>query len=603
MNINWFNTGVKQGWIEPYEQELVRFLESCYGELSESEKLIAVFSSLFLKMGHVCLPMDLTPGDWMKVVDADPDRAAQIPDDQIDESLWMKSAVIGGADEEKPFIAENGSIRIRRYYIYEKQIAEWITGQNRAESLQPVEVDPSHFKSLFKDTGESPDWQQVAVALSAVKPFLIISGGPGTGKTTTVARILATHLMSREEPLRIALAAPTGKAAGRMAESLHSEIEKLDLPDDKRAQLPKEAGTLHRLLYGMDSGGLLPETEKPKLRHDLIIVDEASMIDLNLMYKLISNTGNKTRLILLGDKDQLASVEAGSVFADLCQKPANGFLPETAEKLAELLPEIDLPVIDQSLQSDSVIYLTKSYRFDASSGIGRLAAIVKSGKANQNKISELMESDQRLMYDAFDFSREKLEQLAGNMTERVRHAQNVHGAEQLLRYWKKLAWLTVLRRGPEGSDELNRLTERMLMLQRIAVPENGWYHGRPVMITRNSYSLGVFNGDLGVCAKDPEGNLWVWVESGSEIKKLKPNRLTDYSPAYFLTVHKSQGSEFDRVHLLLPRRDTPVLSRELLYTAITRARHSFSLHGSIDLFMTGIGRETVRYTGLKEWII
>lgn len=598
----WFNAGINEGWIEPYERELIRFLESKYGKLNGQELSVAVFASLFLKAGHVCLPLGRSPAEWATELDPEGDSHDELSGSAIDENSIGSSAIIGRKEEEKPFVLENGRVSFRRFYRYEKEIADWIASRSGSAGFAVTDYPVSFFESLFEGTTESPDWQQVAVVLSLIKPFLIISGGPGTGKTTTVAKILGMHLMSTEKPLRIALAAPTGKAAGRMAESLNNEIEKLNLPEEKLARLPREAGTLHRLLYRLDSGGLLPEVERKKLRYDLIVVDEASMIDLTLMYRLISHTGNNTRLILLGDKDQLASVEAGSVFADLCRKKSNGFSKETVKQVQPLIPGLALPVKKQPVLNDTVLYLTKSYRFDAESGIGRLASLVKAGKATAAEVTGVLGESDRLSHEKFDFSRESLEGLAGRLAEQVREVQGMDNAAELLDFWKQTAWLTVLRRGPEGSRELNRLVEKILVLQRTVQPEEGWYHGRPVIITRNNYSLGVFNGDLGVCVRDGDGTLRVVVKAGSEMRMLQPNRLTDCSPAYFLTVHKSQGSEFDRVNLLLPRRDTPVLSRELLYTAVTRARHSFSLHGEAELFAKGLRRNTVRYTGLKELV-
>ncbi len=599
---DWYSSGKSYGWIELYEQELVRYLESKYGNITDTERLIAVFTSLFLKAGHVSLPIDQSPKEWTGHLDLDNPNVSQLPDVPLNRNELDMSRLTGRGDEEKPFILHGDRISIRRFFMYEKQIADWIT--KRSETITDLHPDLpfDYFYSLFEGETESPNWQQVAVAMSLIKRFLIISGGPGTGKTTTVAKILAMQMMSSEEPLRIALAAPTGKAAGRMAESLNREIEKLNVSDDRRAQLPKEAGTLHRLLYGMDRGGLLPDPEKKKLRYDLIVVDEASMIDLNLMHRLISHVDESSRLILLGDKDQLASVEAGSVFADLCQKPENGFRRETVGQIGQLIPEAKLPVKKQTVLSDSVLYLTKSFRFDADSGIGILAATVKKGSATADDIAAVMDERSDLIHEPFDFSRERLERLANSLAKRVKEVSEIRDETELMEFWKRSAWLTVLRRGPEGSRELNRLVEKMLVLQRMVQPENGWYHGRPVIITRNSYSLGVFNGDLGVCMRDLDGKLSVYVESGSEIKKLQPNRLTDYAPAYFLTVHKSQGSEFNQVNLLLPKRDTPILTRELLYTAITRARSRFSLYGDLGMFTNGVQRETVRFTGLKELV-
>jgi len=599
---DWYSQGKSDGWIELYEQEMVRYLESRYGKLTDAERLMAVFTSLFLKAGHVSLPIDQSPKQWADLLDIENASATKLPGDPLNRKDLISNRLVGDGSEEKPFILHGARLSIRRFFMYEKRIADWIFER----SSQSTELNPDfpfdYFHSLFEGETESPNWQQVAVAMSLLKSFLIISGGPGTGKTTTVAKILAMQMMSSDDRLRIALAAPTGKAAGRMAESLNREIQKLNLPDEKLEQLPKEAGTLHRLLYGLDRGGLLPDPDKKRLRYDLIIVDEASMIDLNLMYRLISHIGENTRLILLGDKDQLASVEAGSVFADLCQKPKNAFLKETAEQVKQIVPDANLPENEQSILSDSVLYLTKSYRFDAESGIGKLAAAVKRGSVSLDELKRIMGDSSELSHDSFDFSRESLESLAKDLAEQVKEVRELVDQKELLRFWKRSAWLTVLRRGPEGSRELNRLVEKILVLERAIQPENGWYHGRPVIITRNSYSLGVFNGDLGVCIKDKDGTVKVCVETGSEIKKLQPNRLTDYSPAYFLTVHKSQGSEFDRVNLLLPKRETPILTRELLYTAITRARNNFHLFGNVDQFTKGANRQTFRYTGLKEMV-
>jgi exodeoxyribonuclease V alpha subunit len=599
---DWYSSGITEGWIELYEQELVRYLTQKYGNLSDREKLITVFTSLFLKEGHVSLPIDQSPKEWLAQLDMDNLNETELSDLPMDRAELESNRLIGKEEAEKPFVMHGDRISIRRFFMYEKQIADWITARSKATSdLQP-ELSVDYFQSLFEGEIESPNWQKVAVAMSMIKPFLIISGGPGTGKTTTVAKILAMQMMSSGEPLRIALAAPTGKAAGRMAESLYREIDRLNVPEEKRSQLPKEAATLHRLLYGLDRGGLLPDPEKKTLRYDLIVVDEASMIDLNLMYRLISHIGEGTRLILLGDKDQLASVEAGSVFADLCQKPDNGFRKETADQINKFMPKTDLPVKKQSVLNDSVLYLTKSYRFDEGSGIGNLASLAKQGEATSKQIGRLIDEYPELDNEEFDFSRIRLDGLAKALSDQVETVKEIRDAKKLLKFWRESAWLTVLRRGPEGSKELNRLVEKILVLQRTVQPENGWYHGRPVIITRNSYTMGVFNGDLGVCMKDDEGKLTVYVESGSETKILQPHRLTDYAPAYFLTVHKSQGSEFDHVNLLLPKRDTSILTRELLYTAITRARRSFYLYGDLELFAKGIKRETTRYTGLKNLV-
>lgn len=598
---NWWNDGTRSGWIGTYEIELIRFLEQEFGNMTEEEKLCVVFSSLFLKAGHTSLPLKISPESWAKLLDLELESVNHFSNQPIHPSQLAESRIIGNGRDKTPFILENENILFRRIRNYEISVANWITDwESDKLSKHALPEISRHLDSLFKEEEPGINWQKVAALMSVIKPFLIISGGPGTGKTTTVARILALQLRLSGRGLSIALAAPTGKAAGRMGESLNRELKKIGLSDDEIRHIPKEAKTVHRLLSGTENRGLLPPVEKKVLRHDLVIVDEASMIDLTLMFRLISHLSEKTRLILLGDKDQLASVEAGSVFADLCQKPANQFLPATANLLEKAGIGKKLPVSEQSVIDDSIVYLTKSYRFDKNSGIGKLAEMINEGDSNPEVTSELFTSFDDLSHSAFQYNKTDFEKLLNGIEKRLGKCKELGHPEELLGFWKKSIWLAVLRRGLAGTERLNRLAEEQIAARRIAVLEQEWYHGRPVIITKNDYNLGVFNGDLGVCVRSEKGELWVHVESGSQIKRIKPQRLMHAEPAYFLTVHKSQGSEFEHVNLLLPAQDTHILTRELIYTAVTRSKNRFSLYGELSLFEKGISRKTVRFTGLKE---
>jgi len=598
---NWWNDGTRSGWIGTYEIELIRFLEQEFGNMTEEEKLCVVFSSLFLKAGHTSLPLKIPPKSWVKQLDLEVESINQFSDQPIHPSQLAESRIIGNGRGESPFKLENENILFRRIRNYELSVANWISGLEAGQPSRHALPEISrHLDSLFKEEEPGINWQKVAAVMSVIKPFLIISGGPGTGKTTTVARILALQQRLSGRRLSIALAAPTGKAAGRMGESLNRELKMIGLSDEEIRHIPKEAKTVHRLLSGTENRGLLPPVEKKILHHELVIVDEASMIDLTLMYRLITHLSEKTRLILLGDKDQLASVEAGSVFADLCQKPGNQFLSETAILLEKAGAGKNLPVSEQSVIDDSIVYLTKSYRFEKSSGIGKLAEIIKDGDSNPEVTSELFTSFDDLSHSAFQYNKTDFEKLLNGIEKRLGKCKELGHPEELLGFWKKSIWLAVLRRGLVGTERLNRLAEEQIASRRIAVFEQEWYHGRPVIITKNDYNLGVFNGDLGVCVRSEKGELWVHVESGSQVKRIKPQRLMHAEPAYFLTVHKSQGSEFEHVNLLLPAQDTSILTRELIYTAVTRAKNQFSLYGELSLFEKGISRKTVRFTGLKE---
>ena len=600
---DWFEEGVESGWIEIYEREMLRFLEKEYGELSDDIRMCTVFLSLFIKAGHTCLPLDRNPQEWVEILGLDLENLSFFQNENIKISEVELSPIVGFDGDMKPLILAGEQLTFRRYWYYENIAGQWIKKNSSNKSTIGIsDISVQILDDLFPKFTSELNWQKVATALSLIKPFLIISGGPGTGKTTTVARILALHQKLSDERLNIALAAPTGKAAGRMGEALNRELEKLDLSEDELRHFPTDAKTVHRLLSGTESRGLLPPVEKKLLRHDLIIIDEASMMDLSLMYRLVDHLSENTRLILLGDKDQLASVEAGAVFADLCQKKENGFLPETIESLAKIGIGTELPEHEESEISDSIVYLTKSYRFDESSGIGRLSELVKNQNQQNEKLLSIFDEYSDLKHQLFNYQNEDIQNILGDLKQKIENCSQIKTPEEMLEFWKESAWLMVLRRGLTGTERLNRLIEERLAADRIVSMEAGWYHGRPVMITHNDYNLGVFNGDMGIAIMDDDESIWIYVESGPEIKRFKPQRLSHFDPAYFLTVHKSQGSEFNHVNFLLPQKDTPILTKELIYTAITRARESFSLYGSLDLFEKGMRRETLRFTGLGEML-
>lgn len=598
---DWFEAGLESGWIGIYECELLRFLEREYGAISDEIRMCVVFLSLFIKAGHTCLPVNKSPDQWVEILGLDVEGGIFFPGEKIDLPDSGSDKIIGSAGDIKPLTLSGSRLTFRRYWNYEFNVGQLVKKNISKYSTTDIDaISVQILNEFFPEDSDNINWQKVATALSLFKPFLIISGGPGTGKTTTVARIIALHQRLSETRLNIALAAPTGKAAGRMGEALNRELAKLDLSSEELRIFTGEAKTIHRLLSGTESRGLLPPVEKKKLRYDLIIIDEASMMDLSLMYRLVSHLGEKSKLILLGDKDQLASVEAGSVFSDLCQKTENRFLRGTIQKLHELgIPE-PMPEERNSEIGDSIVYLTKSYRFDKESGIGQLSEFVKFQGGENRKTESVLEKYEELDYQTFDYKKEDIQRILEDLKRKIGSCVKIQDPQQLLSFWKESIWLMVLRKGLTGTERLNRLVEERLAAERMVNMNEGWYHGRPVIITQNDYNLGVFNGDLGVSLKVDDGSMWVYIETGSEIKRFKPQRLTHYDPAYFLTVHKSQGSEFDHVHFLLPQKDTPVLTKELLYTAITRARSRFSLYGSLKLFEIGMKRETTRYTGLKE---
>jgi exodeoxyribonuclease V alpha subunit len=600
---SWIRKGIESGWIGRYEQQLLDFLEDEYGELTDEAEIAVIFLSLFVKAGHICLPLDKTVGDWLNLLNIEETELEE--KSTLDRDNLLSLGIFGSPAGQQPFLIDNNRLFVRRNWKQEALVAKKLLELSTKKLPIPDSDKAAGLLQALFDADASGDanWQMVGAALSLQNRLLIISGGPGTGKTTTVARILSILLQVLEGDLRIALAAPTGKAAARMSHALHEGLSAQPLPEQYKSRIPGEARTLHRLLRNYRQNGLLPGVRTKTLPYDLIVIDEASMIDLSMMERLLRHMGDESRLILLGDKDQLSSVEAGAVLGDICIKESNRF----SKDIADYLSGLQVPGADEALESnggdpftDSIVYLTKSYRFGGESGIATLADAVNRGESE--RAAELVTGTvyNELSAGEFMYGKQDLEMLFRTISDSLAESLEKDEAN-LLTHWSDKAWLGVLRKGPFGTDSLNKKIEEYLLAKRLITPEDGWYHGRPVLITRNDYSLGVYNGDLGVCVKSVDGSYHVvFSDTAGTLKRIAPNRIKQYEPAYLLTVHKSQGSEFGHVNLLLPDRETKILTKELIYTAVTRAKNSFRLLGDQGLFKKGIERKTERYTGLRS---
>lgn len=479
---------------------------------------------------------------------------------------------------------------------------------------------------------QPPNWQMLAAASACLNRFSVITGGPGTGKTTTVTRLLAA-LISQQPDLRIALAAPTGKAAARLVESILAAKTQLAKTFPLAEKIPVSSFTLHRLLGWRPDG--FSYNHKKTLPYDLVIVDEASMVDLPMMAQLMESLGDNTRLILLGDKDQLASVEAGSVLGDLCDSGvmvngyhAHGLQAQRAKQLAVLCglgSEVLEPYIetDAPIMTNSLTQLRKSYRFTRDSGIGQLAAAVNAGHYDQLVASFEQYSDiqyyANLTTSAYLKADEVLpETLAA---EQAWQQQVIKGygdylnaideggdPEKVLALFNRFQLLCALRQGSSGLHALNERIQVLLQSQGLlkmdldmgSTGQQRWYSGRPVMITRNDYELNLFNGDIGIAMMVANKELRVCFMADGKVRQILPTRLPDHETAFAMTVHKSQGSEFTDVALVLPENFSPVISRELIYTAITRAKSSFSLYSNAEVLEKGVSARIERASGLRD---
>jgi exodeoxyribonuclease V alpha subunit len=440
-----------------------------------------------------------------------------------------------------------------------------------------------------------------------MKNFCVISGGPGTGKTFTVAKMLALLLQLSAGTLRIALAAPTGKAAARLQEAIKTARNGLNCPDAIKAAIPTEASTIHRLLQGLPDSPYFRYDAKNPLPADVVVVDEASMVDLALMSKLVQAVPGSARLILLGDKDQLASVEAGAVLGDICDTGNDyrfsGHFAELYQKAAGEKIEKNSDQQHPPGLCDSIIQLRKSFRFGPSSGIGEISKAVNEG--NSAKAFNLLKS---ASYD--DSAWRELPR-----PELLPSALNDHIISGFAPYFKerdharifdrfsRLRIVCAVREGPYGVKALNALIERILSAGGLIRQRHRWYAGRPVLISRNDYTLKLFNGDVGIALHDAEAGHELQVFFPGPEGKLcpfSPLRLPEHETAFAMTVHKSQGSEFEKVLFIMPDRDIPVLTRELVYTALTRAKGAVEVWGREEVFRTAVSRRTVRASGLRD---
>ena len=461
--------------------------------------------------------------------------------------------------------------------------------------------------------------QKLAVATACAGRFTLISGGPGTGKTTTVARLLA--LLQQQalsvadgEPLLIRLAAPTGKAAARLTESLGRALDELQtrLSPELLAQLPRQASTLHRLLGVIPGSHEFRHHANNPLALDVLVVDEASMVDLPMMARLLAALPPSARLILLGDKDQLASVEAGAVLGDICAL-LRAPLTEEQRVWLQAVTGYELPAVGEGEGDgeahplrDRLCWLQKSWRFHAGSGIGQLAAAVNRGDGRA--LPRLFGGDYPdiTLHEGEERRALLLQRVTDGYADYLRLVQapvDEAAVRAVLQAFNRQRVLCALREGEWGVAGLNGAIQNALMRQGWLQVEGEWYVGRPVMIVRNDHALGLYNGDIGIAAHDGE-RLRVWFElPDGQVRGFLPSRLPEHETAFALTVHKSQGSEFANTLLVLPDQDNPVLTRELLYTGITRAKQRLDLFAPLPLLQRAMGKRTQRSSGLTQMLL
>jgi exodeoxyribonuclease V alpha subunit len=640
--ISLIDAWVQRGWLRPLDRAFLGFVHSLDPSAEPGFLLAAALASHQLGRGHICLDLAATLENPDASLSLPPEGEyggplPELPSQHLagqTPASWRgciaASPLAGAGPGNTPLVLDGDRLYLRRYWQYEQQVAQAIRARLE-QPAEPAEALAEYLPALFPPTvdGSGPDWQKIACALAARGRFSIITGGPGTGKTTTVVRLLAllqSRAQAQGRPLRIRLAAPTGKAAARLTESIGSAIAKL--PGGMGQDIPSEAGTLHQLLGARPGTRQFRHHAGNPLHADLVVVDEASMIDLEMMAALLDALRPDSRLVLLGDKDQLASVEAGSVLGDLCQRAeGGGYRPETLAWLqAASGEELSAYAGDHGPLAQHITMLRVSHRFHGGSGIGRLAAAVNAGQGEAAAAILRQTAYPDLAHIALSSADDP--RLAALCLDGVAGAQGYRHYLEVLRNRRPAAdapdeayaeWsaavldafdqfqlLCALRRGPWGVEAQNRRIAHSLQQAGLIDAAQGWYEGRPVLATRNDYALGLMNGDIGIALRYPDsagGNRLrvVFRQPGQGLRHILPSRLIDVETVYAMTVHKSQGSEFAHVALLLPDQASPILTRELVYTGITRAKQHFSLAvPDPAVFLQAVRHKVRRSGGLAQ---
>ena len=578
------------------DKAFAQYLQQVQPSCDPRHGLLASLVSYQFGCGHACLDLDLLQKNGPLALGWDQRAQPLLPIDlsQAAASLPWIQGESQGEKNNSPLALDGQRLYLRRNWNAEQSIRAAISArlaqpcpvpQNLSESLDQL-FEPTDATS-DPHVQSAPDWQKVACALAARKRFTLITGGPGTGKTTTVVRLLAllqSDPARQHAPLRIALAAPTGKAAARLGESIASAIQKL--PAHMQQHIPGIAVTLHKLLQVRSN---MAEDAVPELAVDLVVVDEASMIDLEMMARLLAAVPLSASLILLGDKDQLASVEAGAVMGQLCADADRGhYTADTLNWVAQNTgAALSAWAGNGSALAQQTVMLRFSRRFADDSGIGQWAKAVNAGdvpaveklwhqaptwhrdaQATVDRLQPTQPHDQRLTALVQHGWQAWLQALQQLKSITCTDAQAVAALQAFARFQV----LCAVREGPWGVEALNRRIAASLGF----APE-GWYAGRPVMVTRNDYNLKLMNGDVGLCLHQASGLRVAFSDGHGGIHWVLPSRLDAVESVFAMTVHKSQGSEFDHVCLVLPDRAMAVLTRELLYTGITRAKVRLTL--------------------------
>jgi exodeoxyribonuclease V alpha subunit len=561
-----------------------------------------------LNEGHTCLSLHhlagvkLWGGESSSLLDLGTHEGFRFPDFKTLESIFELLTIAD--DDEQPLVYQLQRVYLRRYWKFETEVADNI----RAMLDEIITIDKVAAKNIISTLFNAPafeaiDKQKLAVANALNKKLIVIAGGPGTGKTTTVAKLLIALQQLHNNSLTIAMAGPTGKSAQRLNESLEDSKKKIasqcQLDVTTLDSIPTNASTVHRLLGVIKQSHNFKHDQYKLLDIDVLLIDEISMIDLPMMARVLRALPIHARLILLGDADQLASVEVGSILADIAPRGVSGYSQGNCDYLAELTDET-LDVNPAGL--DHLSLLTFSHRFKDDGGIGKLASAVISG--DQNASWNLLDvGDSEIERVANQPFAHWLNELFVKYYLPIFNASSIDDAFNALDNFRILS---ALRKGEYGVETINNSIEKILKTRGVIKGNSNLYAGRPIMVCANDYGLSLYNGDIGLLWPNADGKLQAVFPIGEDefgqrtYRWITPARLPVVETVFSMTIHKTQGSEFNSVAIVLPEKETPLLSRELLYTGITRAKKHIQFYGNEKVFKRSVVKKVLRHSALKE---
>ncbi len=596
----------------PIDRHFAELMQKLSGDDSPELVLAAALVSRRLAEGHSCFSLDEFAGKTFPESAAKTDFQFKCPLRDKWEKFLRATSVVGQAGENKPLILDSaGRLYLHRYWQYESLVADEFSKRSQQPSISlDAKRVAADLNKLFPVTAQKPDWQKIAEFAALRQRFSVITGGPGTGKTWTVARLLALLLeQPGGENLRVKLAAPTGKAAARLQEALTHALTGLACSEKTKARLQAKdlTTTIHRLLGAIPNSAKFRHDARNPLPVDVLVVDEASMVSLALMAKLLAALKPDARLVLVGDQNQLPPVDAGNVLGDLCSAAAINVFSKKFQAEYELCGGealVERKISAAENLADTVIQLQTNHRSGEMILLNEIGVAVNSGDADAAMNLLQKSTTTALAWEPLP--------TVNSLKAALRDAVVTHFGAVLksaspaaaLATLGKFRILCAVREGAFGTENINRLAEEILAEAGLIAPDeikSGTYAGKPLMVTANNYALKLFNGDTGVAWPDGDGaSLIYFPDETGGVRVIARERLPEHESVFALTIHKSQGSEFDHVLIMLPEKTNPVLTRQLFYTGLTRARKSVRILAPEIILRTTIATPMRRMSGLTD---